>query len=164
MSIVCELPATLCLEFLPLNDSIDTGNPHTSKLYLMQRCNNLLRKFCEETMCRYFLEKCKISEPSETLFLINDQPQAFNTSQNVCELTSEFQAIKDEWQSKDDKTESLEASLDDQKNRQMRKTLVFRAFSEGVEGKDSWENCKNLNADFMETHLEISDVKVERAH
>lgn len=82
----------------------------------------------------------------------------------VCDLSSKFQALKDELLAKDDKIVSLEANLDDLKNRQMRKTLVFRGFPEGVEGKDTWENCKNLIADFVETHLEFSDVEVERAH
>lgn len=59
---------------------------------------------------------------------------------------------------------NLESGLDDLQNRQMRKTLVFRGFPEGHEGADSWDNCYKLISSFIEDHLELADVEIERAH
>lgn len=111
---------------------------------------------------RITLIDSRIQATETKVTLLVDQNEQVRS--DVCELTSKFQALKDELLTKDDKIEALEATLDDLKNRQMRKTLVFRGFPEGVEGIDSWENCKNLITDFVETHLDFPDAEVERAH
>ena len=49
----------------------------------------------------------------------------------------------------------------------MRKTLVFRGFPEGAEGAHTWDNCKELIENFVESlNLDLSSdvVPIERAH
>ena len=88
-------------------------------------------------------------------------------SSNITEdLVACVDGLEQQVLEQENKVESLENSLDDLKNRQMRKTLVFRGFPEGCEGQDSWDNCKSFLTTFI-TDLKLDlnvAVEIERAH
>ncbi len=88
-------------------------------------------------------------------------------SSNITEdLVARVDDLEKQLLEQNDKVKSLEDNLDDLKNRQMRKTLVFRGFPEGCEGQDTWDNCKSFLTTFvagLKLHLPLA-VEIERAH
>ena len=88
-------------------------------------------------------------------------------SSNITEdLVARVDGLEQQLLEQENKVKSLENSLDDLKNRQMRKTLVFRGFPEGCEGQDTWDNCKSFLTTFI-TGLKLDlpvAVEIERAH
>ena len=104
--------------------------------------------------------RIKASETKITL--LEEQKEQMRS--DIDDLSSKFEELESDLLSKETKIEHLEATLDDLRNRQMRKTLVFRGFPEGAEGKDTWVNCKSHISNFIVSHLDFADVEIERAH
>ena len=88
-------------------------------------------------------------------------------SSNITEdLVARVDGLEQQVLEQENKVKSLENTLDDLKNRQVRKTLVFGGFPEGCEGQDSWDNCKSFLTTFI-TDLKLDlnvAVEIERAH
>ena len=73
--------------------------------------------------------------------------------------------LREELESHDKKIDTLEREIDDLRNRNIRKTLVFRGLPEKAEGADTWENVRKFILKFLVLYdPEFAHLSIDRAH
>ena len=93
------------------------------------------------------------------------QDHAFSRISQVEQMANQcdnnFKELKQLLNEKDGELSTLKTELEDLRNRQTRKTLIFYGFPEGSD--ESWDDCKEV----VENHISecgLEEVNIDRAH